>query len=183
MFSVCSQEGGEGGTYLKVLTPPPGQGTYPPARSGWGRGYPKVPTPYHGTYPPVRSGWGRGYAMVSTPHQSTYPPVQVRMEVGGTQGTYLHLCQGTYPLSRSEWGYSKVPTPWDRTAYGVLDTLQSVCLLLSRRPFLLCVEIFHFVLLAHFASYCTTLFITRVRQSSNVPFELSSKAYVWQRYA
>ena len=104
---VRTGEGVAQGTY------PPHHGTYPPSRSGWGRGsyypkvpnppakvptppgqdggYPKVPTPHHGTYPPSRSGWGRG---------SHYP-------------RYLTPGQGTYP-SRSGRGrgYPKVPTPW-----------------------------------------------------------------------
>ena len=61
-----------------IYYPPPGQGTYPPSRSGRGRGYTKVPTPTQGTYsscqgtyPLSRSGWG-GY--LPPPGQGTYPP-------------------------------------------------------------------------------------------------------------
>ena len=107
------------GTYLTW------QGTYPPlSRSGWGvRGYPKVPTPSpgQGTYPPPppsRSGWGEGVP------QGTYPPPPAKVPT---------------PYPRSGWGrgYPKVPPlHQDRTAYGVPDTLRSVCLLGSRRTFL-----------------------------------------------
>ena len=113
----------------KVPTPHPGQdegvpqGTYPLSRSAsvqvrMGRGvYPKVPTP------PSRSGWG--YPKVPIPSRSgqeegvpqgTYPPIQVKMGEGVPQRTY----------------------PRNRTSYGLLDTLWSVCLLRShRRTFLL----------------------------------------------
>ena len=71
---------------------------------------------------------GRG-----TPQYLTLRPGQD--EGGVPQGTYP--CQGTYsPSPGQDRG---VPTPcqgiypWDRTAYRVLDMLQSVCLLHSRR--------------------------------------------------
>ena len=137
--NVFSLFTGGGGTYPKVSTPSPHQPTPPPrSRPGWergtprylppakvptplsrpgqGRGYPKVSTPpppsrpgQDGGYPkvstpPSRPGWGRGYPKVPTPHQVTYPPPP-----------------------------AKVPTPRDRTAYVVLDTLRSVCLLRLRR--------------------------------------------------
>ena len=63
----------------KVLPPPPSkvptppvQGTYPPSRSGWGEGYPKVPTPppVQGAYPPPASPGqeeGGGYPKVPVP--------------------------------------------------------------------------------------------------------------------
>ena len=126
MFSVCPQGGGGTSRYL-----PPGQGSYPsPSRSGWGRGTPSY-------LPPIQVRTGGGYPKVPTPVQvrmgggSTaryLPPIQVRM--GGT-ARYLPPSQGTYP------------PPRDRTAYGVLDTLRSVCLLRSRRrTFLLLMNLF-----------------------------------------
>ena len=56
----------------------------------------------------ARTGGGE-YTTVSTPHPG--------QEGGGGTPRYL-------------------PPPQDRTAYGVLDTLRSVCLLRSRRTFL-----------------------------------------------
>ena len=82
---------------------------------GGGGTYSRVPTPLS------RSGWGGGL-----------PPVQVRMGVGVPQGTspwprYLPLPWPRY-----------LPPPPDRTAHGILNTLQSVCFLHSgRRTFLL----------------------------------------------
>ena len=121
MFSVCSQgEKGEEVLTPRYLPPHPGQGstprylpliqgTYPLSMSGQGEGVPQGTYPsVQGTYPPSRSGWGRGYPKVSTPLSKVPTP------------------QGTYP-----------PPTWDGTAYRVLDTLQSVCLLRScRRTFL-----------------------------------------------
>ena len=149
IFSVCLQ--GEG---------VPTWGTYPLSGSGWGRGYPKVPTPSlskvptpppghdgwgvpQGTYapcpkylPPIQvRTWGRGYPKVPNPHPGQdegYP------KVPPSRTRYLSPIQGTYPRP----GQDGVPTPpvqlrmgegvpQDRTAYGVLDTLWSVCLLRS----------------------------------------------------
>ena len=64
----------------KLPTPKPGRGgggvpqsTYPPARSGCGRGITRyLPPPSQGTYPLVRSGWGRGCPKVP----NTPPPPQ-----------------------------------------------------------------------------------------------------------
>ena len=92
----------------KVPTPPPGQdrgggtprylpnprqGTYPPARAGWGEGgIPRyLPPPHQGTYPrqgtyppppgqgtfplpPTRAGWGKGVPQGTYPHQGFSPP-------------------------------------------------------------------------------------------------------------
>ena len=47
-----------------------------------GVGVPKVPTPLAkvpNPPSPAKSGWGRGYLKVPTPRQGTYPPIQVRM--------------------------------------------------------------------------------------------------------
>ena len=95
---VCPQ----GGTY-------PGQiQTYPLDRSGWGRGYLKVPTP------PVRSGWGYPKVPTHWPGQDgggvpqgTYLPPPARSEQG-RGGTPRYL-----PPARSGWGegYAKVPNP------------------------------------------------------------------------
>ena len=51
--SVCPHRGGGGGGGTpRYLPPPPGQGTYPPARTG-GRGYPKIlPRPRYLPPPP-----------------------------------------------------------------------------------------------------------------------------------
>ena len=91
---------------------------------------------YAGTYPPPlhrprqlpprgQVWWGDGYR---PPHasQGTYPP---RPDLTGVPPSYLPPSQGTYPHP------AKVPTPppQNRTAYGVLDTPRSVCLLSSRR--------------------------------------------------
>ena len=73
------------------------QGTYPPARSGWGRGYTKVPN-----LPPLQPSQDGGYPKVPTP--------PARSGWGGVpQGTYPPG-QGRYPPARmGEW-YPKVPT-------------------------------------------------------------------------
>ena len=85
------------------------QGTYPFHQGTY---------PFHqGTYPPYRSGWG-------VP-QGTYPPPPKVPTSPSRSGWGEGVPQGTCPLP------AKVPTP--RTAYGVLDTLRSVCLLRSRR--------------------------------------------------
>ena len=70
------------------------------------------------------AGGGRGGTPRCLPPRPRHlPPGHVRMGGGGTP-RYLLPGQGTY-------------LPWDRTAYGVLDTLRSVCLLrLRRRTFL-----------------------------------------------
>ena len=114
-----------GGGVLQCTYPRP-RYLPPLARSQWGgtqrylphqlgldgrRGYPKVPTP-----PPP-------------PAKVPMPPARSQRGGGGTR--YLS------PMARSGWGegYPKVPTypppppPRDRTVYGVLDTLWSVCLL------------------------------------------------------
>ena len=148
------------GRYPKVPTPP--------SQAQWKRGYPKVPTPQPRYLPPAKSNGG-GTPRYLLPGQGTYPPPSQAQWGGvGTypQQRYLPppphqarsdggypkvptparsdggggVPQGTYPLS-------KVPTPLprclspprDRTAYGVLDTPRSVCLLRSRRgTFLFC---------------------------------------------
>ena len=101
-----------------------------------GEGYPKLPTippagpdrevphgtypPGQGTYPPARSQWGRVYSKVPPPVAKLPTPPPSRSQQG--EG----VSQGTYPLP-----------PRDRTAYRVLDSLRSVCLLRShRRTFL-----------------------------------------------
>ena len=97
----------EGGTPRYTLSWPRYQP--PPVRSGWG--VPQGTSPSQGTSPQPGHD-GRGYPKVPIPPLAKVPtPCQVRK--GGVP-------QGTYP-------------PWDRTAYGVLDTLRSVCLLRSRR--------------------------------------------------
>ena len=92
-------------------------------------GYPKVPTPYSAkvlTPYPGQDGEGipQGSYPLPCPAKVPTPPVQVRM---GGGGTYTPTGQVPYPP----------PPPPDRTAYGVLDMLQSVCLLRSHwRTFL-----------------------------------------------
>ena len=71
VFSL-SMEGG--GTYPKVSTPLPAKVHTSQARSGWGRGYPKVPTPWPRYLPP--------------PQPRYLHPTPARM--GGTP-RYLHL--------------------------------------------------------------------------------------------
>ena len=84
----------------------------PSSQVRMGEGVPQgIYTPGQGTYPPARSGWGVPQGTSPRPGQDGG---------GGAQGTYL-------PPP------AKVPTPRDRTAYRVLDTLRSVCLLRSRR--------------------------------------------------
>ena len=128
------------GTYAKVGTPRSGQDR--------GRGYPKVPTLLsQGRYlHPARSGWRRGTPRYLPPAKVGIPPSWPKM--GVPQGTYPPV-QGRYPSSQVRMGGKGTPRylppsqdrypppPRDRTAYGVLDTLQSVCLLHScRRTFL-----------------------------------------------
>ena len=144
--------------YAKVHTPHPGQdegypkvstpcqGTYPHPGQDGVEGVPQGTYPLPRYLPPSRSGWGGGgtprYLLLPrylSPNpgqdgghsQDTYPlprylsPIQVKMR-GRCTLRYLPR-QGTYPPA-------KVPTPhWDRTAYGVLDMLQLVYLLRSRR--------------------------------------------------
>ena len=130
-----SRRGGGGGTprYL-----PPGQvqmgggvpqGTYPTA---------KVPTP------PARFRWVGGNPRYLPPWPRYLLPIQVQMWREGTRylpppakvptpkpGPYEGegVPQGTYPPPRPRY----LPSPQDRTAYGVLDTPRSVCLLRSRK--------------------------------------------------
>ena len=108
VFSLSTLGGGGGGGGGVPRSGPDGV---------WG--YPKVPTPCQGRYP---------------------PPSQFQMVGGGTPRNLPPAKVGTQPPARSGQGegYPKVPIPtlWDRTAYGVLDTPQSVCLLHSRRTFL-----------------------------------------------
>ena len=120
----------------KVPTPsPPGQGTYHPARSGWGGGekYPKVPTPL------TRSAWGRGYPKVPThPPTAKVPTPPVRSGQGG----YLKV-PTPWPRHLPPWpgqgrgrGYPKVPTPplaKVPTPCQGLAIWWAVCLLCSRR--------------------------------------------------
>ena len=147
---VCPR--GEGGTYpgqvqgtyalAKVPTPWPGQD----GREGVSQGtYPHQSTyPCQRTYPPARSGWGRGYPKVPTrpprylpPRQGTYPPGQVRMGGGVPQGTYPPAKLTTPPPGQDggtpsylpptakvptlhqvrTGGYPKVPYPLPRTCY------------------------------------------------------------------
>ena len=137
-------------TYLKVPDPPP-----PPSRLGRGEeGYPKVlitPPPQPRYLPPSsRSGWGRGYPKVPTPCPGQdegggtpryLPPVQVRMREGVPQYTYPSSpvkVPTPPPPSRGTDPPTPPPPPpppriGHRTAYRVLDTLRSVCLLRSRR--------------------------------------------------
>ena len=98
------------------------------ARSRWGRGYPKVPTP---SWP--GQDRGRGYPKVLTP-----PPAKLRTPQP-CQGSGEGLPQGTYLPT-------KVGTPWDRTAYGVLDLLRSVasCVHAGGLSCLLCFDFFKF---------------------------------------
>ena len=95
---------------------------------------------------------GGGTSRYLSPWPRYLPPRSDREDGGGVpQGTYPPD-QGTYPpsLTRSGVGegYPKVstppnkvpsPPPPDRTAYGVLDTPRSVCLLRSRRRTFLCI--------------------------------------------
>ena len=147
--------GGTQGTYPPAKVPTP----CPPARSQWGRGYPKVPTALakvpttwpgpdggkrvpQGTYPPwlrYKPPWpdpdgGRGYPKVPTPLLARsrwgreYPKVPTP-QPGPDRGEGGTPRYQTPPQPR----YLPPPPPQDRTAYGVLDTPQSVCLLRSCR--------------------------------------------------
>ena len=118
MFSVCPHQG----TY----TPPhPLLGKVPtplrPGQDGGGTGYPKVPTP-RPRYLSLWSGQDGGTPRYLTPTAKVPTPSLVRS--GWGRGTPRYLPPP-----------AKVPTPpprpRDRTAYGVLDTLRSVCLLRS----------------------------------------------------
>ena len=85
-----------------------------PARSGWGRGYPKVPTPL------AKSGWRRGYPKVPP------PPSQVKM--GKT------VPQGTYPPPQSgQDGGGGTPRYLPPPPGQGLATQRAVCVLCSRR--------------------------------------------------
>ena len=78
------------GTYSLAKVPTP------TARSGWGRGYPKVPTPLAKVPtpppPPARSGWGEGVP------QGTYPPAKVLPSSQVRRGE--RVPQGIYPRPR-----------------------------------------------------------------------------------
>ena len=139
MFSVYSQ-GGRRRPLPRYLLPSlwPGwpmgkgvlQGTYPlPIMVRMGRGVPQ------GTYPPPRylpppdlEGGTPRY--LNPPTKVPTPlPIQVRMGGGGT------------PRYLSPWP-RYLPSLPDRTAYGVLDMLQSVCLFHSHRRTFLFLNVF-----------------------------------------
>ena len=136
------------------------QRTYPPPCPGQDRerGHPKVPTPQPRYLPPIQvrmGAGGRGTQRYLPPQPRYLLPIQVRT---GATPRYLLPPPAKVPTPwprylpplRSGWGkgYPKVPTPphpakyllpppRDRITYGVLDALQSVCLLhLCRRTFL-----------------------------------------------
>ena len=120
-----------------------------PARSGWG--YPSQGAPVQGTPGQVRMG---GTSARGHPPRIPQPvgcppgtPGQVRM--GDRYPNQEGTCLG-YPKPGQDGGYPSqggaspgYSPPRDRTAHGVLDTPQSVCLLRSRRrTFLLsCVDL------------------------------------------
>ena len=79
------------------------QGTYPPARSDVGEGYPKVPTPSAKVPTPTqaKASWVRLGVPPGTyplPSQVTYPPA--KSDGGGVP-------QGKYPLGQGTY----LPTP------------------------------------------------------------------------
>ena len=78
-----------------VPTPSPAKVATPPGQDG-GRGTPRYLPPCQGTYLSSRSAWGEGIPQCTCPRQGTYPPTPANL-----------------------------PTPRDRTAYGVFDTLRS----------------------------------------------------------
>ena len=137
MFSVCSHGGGgeapqpgSDGVCTPWYVPryvPPGQCRYP-TWSGQDRWGYSGQVQGGGGYPPVKVGtpgqvrMGEGYPKVGTPSQGRYAP---------RPGQDVGVPQGRYPLAKVDTPI--FPNPQDRTAYGVLDTLQSVCLLLPRR--------------------------------------------------
>ena len=88
--------------------------------------------PQGGT-PPGQAG-GTPARGVPQPSPTGGYPSQVQM--GGTLArSDGGVPEVGYPPSQVRWGVS--PLPGDRTADGVLDTPRSVCLLRSRRTFLL----------------------------------------------
>ena len=128
------------------------------ARSGWG-----VPQPGpDGDYPgqgwvspgqvrmggtPARSRWGKGYPLP----RDGVPPLRDGIPPSQGRGTPLGQVRKGYPcpgMGCPQWGMGYPPARdgvplQDRTADGILDTQQTVCLLHSRRrTFLFCFFIF-----------------------------------------
>ena len=151
---VCPNRGGGRG-YPKVPTPhprylPPGPRYLPPCPRYLPPPCPRYLPSIQGTYPPP--------SKVPTPHPRYLPPVQstypLPMYLSPSKVPTPSPVQGTYPPPHPRYlpPQSKVPTPphprylppskvptlpLDRTAYRVLHTLRSVCLLCScRRTFL-----------------------------------------------